>query len=197
MAENQEQRSQEYQKKYNKIVAKSWLDPAFKRRLIDNPAKVLKEEGIDVPEGIEVKVLESTEKGIDLPEGVEANAFEPTERVQYLRLPPEPPLSKEELQGEQLAHIQVAPRYPYGSTNDVPTLSMKKPKLATHLYVRPGSPDDSGKDVLFFSSERRQIKLEGQGLNQFNEVVIPLLNGRHTIDDIFRRRYLISFHLRI
>jgi adenylyltransferase/sulfurtransferase len=184
MAEDQEQRPQEYQKKYNKIVAKSWLDPVFKRRLIDNPAKVLKEEGIDVPEGVEVKVLESTEGGIHVPEGVEANALQPPEGVQYLRLPPKPPLSEEELPGEQLAHIQVAPRYPYESTNDIPTFSMKKPKLANHLYVRPGSPDDSGKDVLFFNSERRQIKLEGQGLNQFNEVVIPLLNGRHTKDDI-------------
>lgn len=64
------------------------------------------------------------------------------------------------------------------------TFLMKKPKLATHLYVRLGSSDDSGKDVLFFNSGRRQIKLEGHRLKQFYEVVIPLLNGQHTTDEV-------------
>jgi len=54
--QNQEQESA---KKYGKIVAKAWSDPAFKQRLMENPAEVLREEGIDVPEGIEVKVIET------------------------------------------------------------------------------------------------------------------------------------------
>jgi bacteriocin biosynthesis cyclodehydratase domain-containing protein len=71
--------------------------------------------------------------------------------------------------------------------NEQRTFSIKKPKLATHLYVRLGSSDDSGKDVLFFNSERRQIKLEGHRLKQFYEVVIPLLDGHHTINEIQER----------
>jgi hypothetical protein len=45
-----------------KIVAKAWADEDYKRRLLDDPAEVLKAEGLDIPEGWEVKVLESTEK---------------------------------------------------------------------------------------------------------------------------------------
>ncbi len=67
------------------------------------------------------------------------------------------------------------------------TVSIKRPRLATHLYVRLGSSDDSGKDVLFFYSGRRQIKLEGHRLKQFYEVVIPFLNGHHTINEIERK----------
>src|SRR5829696_1640769 len=58
MAEDQ---NQESAKKYGKIVAKAWSDPAFKQRLMENPAEVLKEEGVDVPAGIEVRVIETPE----------------------------------------------------------------------------------------------------------------------------------------
>lgn len=64
------------------------------------------------------------------------------------------------------------------------SLLIKRPRLATHLYVRLGPSEDSGKDILFFNSGRRQIKLEGHRLKQFYEFVIPLLNGHHTISEI-------------
>ena len=45
-----------------KIIAKAWRDPAFKAELIANPAAALKAEGIDVPAGMTVTVVENTDK---------------------------------------------------------------------------------------------------------------------------------------
>jgi len=64
------------------------------------------------------------------------------------------------------------------------TFSIRKPKLATHLYVRPGPSEASGEEVLFFNSGWRQIKLQGHRLKQFYEVVIPLLSGHLTTEEI-------------
>ena len=47
---------------FGKIVAKAWRDPAFKAELIANPAAALKAEGIDVPAGMTVTVVENTDK---------------------------------------------------------------------------------------------------------------------------------------
>ena len=49
-----------------KIIAKAWRDPAFKAELIANPAAALKAEGIDMPAGMAVTVLENTEKHFNL-----------------------------------------------------------------------------------------------------------------------------------
>ena len=49
-----------------KIIAKAWRDPAFKAELIANPAAALKAEGIDVPAGMAVTVLENTDKQFHL-----------------------------------------------------------------------------------------------------------------------------------
>ena len=51
---------------YGKIIAKAWRDPAFKAELIANPAAALKDEGIDVPAGMAVTVLENTDKQFHL-----------------------------------------------------------------------------------------------------------------------------------
>ena len=45
------------QQKLQEVIAKSWSDPAFKQQLIDSPTDVLKQQGIDLPEGKEIKVL--------------------------------------------------------------------------------------------------------------------------------------------
>jgi hypothetical protein len=47
---------------FGKIIAKAWRDPAFKAELIANPAAALKAEGIDVPAGMTVTVLENTDE---------------------------------------------------------------------------------------------------------------------------------------
>ena len=49
-----------------RIIAKAWRDPAFKAELIANPAAALKSEGIDVPDGMAVTVLENTDKQFHL-----------------------------------------------------------------------------------------------------------------------------------
>ena len=51
---------------FGKIVAKAWRDPAFKAELIANPAAALKAEGIDVPDGMAVTVVENTDKHFHL-----------------------------------------------------------------------------------------------------------------------------------
>lgn len=46
-----------------KIFAKAWTDEAFKKRLISNPAEVMKEHGVDAPgqQFHQIKVLESAQ----------------------------------------------------------------------------------------------------------------------------------------
>jgi hypothetical protein len=41
-----------------KIIAKAWQDTAFKQRLLSDPKHTLQEEGISLPDGIEVRVVE-------------------------------------------------------------------------------------------------------------------------------------------
>jgi hypothetical protein len=44
------------------LVAQAWLDPAFKARLLANPAIALREQGIAVPASAEVRVVEDTDR---------------------------------------------------------------------------------------------------------------------------------------
>jgi hypothetical protein len=77
----------DYSKKHARVVAKAWLDPAFKKRLIANPTEVLKSEGIDVPAGVEIRVLEHA-----------AN-------VRYFELPAKPASLEGRLTEEQLTLV--------------------------------------------------------------------------------------------
>lgn len=43
-----------------RLVAKVWSDPDFKARLMAQPVAVLREYGVDVPEGVTVAVHEDT-----------------------------------------------------------------------------------------------------------------------------------------
>ena len=70
-------------KKMGQIIAKAWADEGFKQRLLKNPAAVLKDEGVDIPQGLEVRVVENTDK------------------VFHIVLPPKP--ANVELTDEQLA----------------------------------------------------------------------------------------------
>ena len=51
---------------WNQLVARAWADPAFKARLLADPATVLKENGVVVPAGIEFRVVENTDTVIHL-----------------------------------------------------------------------------------------------------------------------------------
>jgi hypothetical protein len=67
------------------IVAKAWLDPELKARLLTSPATVLWEHGIAVPASAEVRVVEDTD------------------RVVYVHLPAQP--ATDTFTMEQLAQV--------------------------------------------------------------------------------------------
>jgi hypothetical protein len=46
----------------SKVIAKAWSDPQFKARLLTDPMSVLAAEGIAVPPGITVRLLENTDQ---------------------------------------------------------------------------------------------------------------------------------------
>ncbi|WP_049752355.1 NHLP leader peptide family RiPP precursor [Pelodictyon luteolum] len=50
----------EHQQALGKIIAKAWADEGFKQQFIENPAEILNAEGISVPEGMKVSVVEDT-----------------------------------------------------------------------------------------------------------------------------------------
>ena len=41
-----------------KIIAQAWKDPRFKEKLLKNPRAAFKEMGLDIPENIQLKVVE-------------------------------------------------------------------------------------------------------------------------------------------
>ena len=43
---------------WSKVVARAWNDDEFKQRLLGEPAAVMKEAGLDVPEGVSVSIAE-------------------------------------------------------------------------------------------------------------------------------------------
>ena len=57
----------EERKAYAKVIVRAWVDEDFKQRLVDEPASVLKENGIDIPEGIAVRFVERKENEIVIP----------------------------------------------------------------------------------------------------------------------------------
>ncbi len=81
-------KSLEERKEYAKVIAQAWVDDQFKAKLLADPAAVLAENGIEVPEGMTVKVVEQKENEINIPlpakpPNVEGSAMEELhERVQ-------------------------------------------------------------------------------------------------------------------
>ncbi len=47
------------------IIAKCWADEGFKQRLLADANAALKAEGIEVPAGVSIKVVENTDKVIN------------------------------------------------------------------------------------------------------------------------------------
>jgi hypothetical protein len=52
---------------WGEMVSKAWRDEAFKNRLLSDPTAVLKEHGLELPPGVQIRVVEDTEKVIHLP----------------------------------------------------------------------------------------------------------------------------------
>lgn len=52
---------------YSKIIAKTWSDPAFRKKFLGDPKTVLREYGIEIPDSVQVSVKEGSGSGrIDL-----------------------------------------------------------------------------------------------------------------------------------
>lgn len=54
--------STENKKKWQKIVAKAWMDEDYKNRLLEDPNSVLQEEGVEIPEGVSFRVMEDSDQ---------------------------------------------------------------------------------------------------------------------------------------
>jgi hypothetical protein len=52
---------EEQAKKIQKVIAKAWADEAFKQSLLANPAETLREQGIEAPPNVDVRVVECTD----------------------------------------------------------------------------------------------------------------------------------------
>ncbi|HET6880838.1 MAG TPA: NHLP leader peptide family RiPP precursor [Pirellulales bacterium] len=51
-----------WQKQWGRLVARAWSDEELKQRLLNEPKTVLEEHGIDVPPGLELRIVEDTEE---------------------------------------------------------------------------------------------------------------------------------------
>jgi Nitrile hydratase, alpha chain len=71
-------------KKWSQVVARAWSDGKFKEGLLQDPPTALKEFGIDVPAGVEIRVVENTDK------------------VRYVTLPAKPAVDVTELGEKEL-----------------------------------------------------------------------------------------------
>ena len=54
----------EPENKLGDLIMKAWEDETFKQRLVENPRVLLEEHGINVPDDVEVVVVENTPKRI-------------------------------------------------------------------------------------------------------------------------------------
>ena len=50
------------QQAYAKVVARAWSDEAFKTQLLNEPAAALAAAGVEVPDGMTVKVVENADR---------------------------------------------------------------------------------------------------------------------------------------
>ena len=58
-----------------KIIAQAWADPEYKKKLLANPGKVARKDGLKVPKGAKVHIHENSKKEVHLvlpqkPEGL-------------------------------------------------------------------------------------------------------------------------------
>ncbi len=64
--DNVQQTQPERERKWARIVAKAWADENFKKALMEDPAAVLAEEGLEAPANICLQVVENTDQRIHL-----------------------------------------------------------------------------------------------------------------------------------
>ena len=76
---------EEFRKHASKVIAKAWADDSYKQQLMADPAKKLKEEGVEVPRNIQLRIVEDSEN------------------LRHVVLPPKP--SSRELSAEEIAEV--------------------------------------------------------------------------------------------
>jgi hypothetical protein len=59
--------SSDFEYQWSQLVARAWIDPIFKARLLADPAAVLKENGLEPPPGMQIQVVEDTDQVVHLP----------------------------------------------------------------------------------------------------------------------------------
>ncbi len=52
------QSHEEIHKKWAQVIAKAWMDPQFKKALLANPEKVLKENGVSIEKNKTCRIVE-------------------------------------------------------------------------------------------------------------------------------------------
>ena len=57
---------EEFDKKWAQVIAKCWMDPAFKEKVLKNPTETLKEYDIEAPANMNFEVEENSDKIIHL-----------------------------------------------------------------------------------------------------------------------------------
>ena len=53
---------EEQARRIARIVSRAWTDEIFRYRLLSDPATMLRVEGLSIPRGVEVRILEDTDK---------------------------------------------------------------------------------------------------------------------------------------
>jgi hypothetical protein len=56
----------DFEDAWQQLIARAWSDPALKAKLLADPAGVLKAEGLIVPAGVTVRVVENTDQVVNL-----------------------------------------------------------------------------------------------------------------------------------
>jgi molybdopterin-synthase adenylyltransferase len=60
----------------------------------------------------------------------------------------------------------------------------RRPQIPSHYYILSEPPDEKGEEVLRFVSDTRSVKLKGRSFRDFQQQVVPLLDGTRSFDDI-------------
>jgi hypothetical protein len=110
---------------WGQIVAKAWQNDGFKKRLLANPSAVLKERGLEVPGGVQIRMVEDTDQ------------------ILHLTLPAKP--RERELSDAELAGV--AGGFSATLANLLMTFKGLSPDQASGRTVYTGSPEQ-GADLL-------------------------------------------------
>lgn len=53
---------EDWARKVQQVITRAWTDEGFKQMLIEEPAAVLRQAGLEFPEGLEIRVVENSDR---------------------------------------------------------------------------------------------------------------------------------------